>query len=1172
MPHRATYFFPRQFPDRGFDASSKQLLDHEKRLAKETPTTASVTATSNFNVTAENDGNKSTASQEFTTPAAKTNNNSPLSDIFTDEKLHTKKQQLAAFRDWFSEKIAPTDRSRLVKPSSQRLSSSTTHHHDEDLELLLSPEPAPPSQTPPPPTTPAAHETTTVIKDRGVDRNFDRQVSLRRFSSGSSYAGSLFSGTTLDGNFSSEVKDTWTTKESSSTIVPATGEVEEPEEAKESKDSLAKKSRESYCLQLMLARRLTSQASLLSEPLLLQEYCAPDVADAETVSHRLWVSGCLSYSDKISDGFYNILGMNPYLWVMCNEFEEGRRLPPLMSLKEIEPSETSMEVVLVDKRCDKRLKELEDKAQELYCASENTLVFVEKLGKLVAIYMGGTFPVEQGDLHKRWKLVSKRFRDFQKCIVLPIGSLSMGLCRHRAILFKKLADYIGLPCRIARGCKYCAADHRSSCLVKIEDDRLSSREYVVDLVGQPGNIHGPDSSINGGFLSSMPSPFQISHLIEFQKPYMDNASSYSQIIDSKNSTALFEDPLQSGGIEKSQQLKDNGLLENQKASVYAPIDQDCSGKESSLMPFETVAGATMHENSGLHGEKVSIEQTLRKEIFVSGSSVVKSVKLLKVSLPSQSDLKEIGAELDNQGRFSAVTIPRSLNLEPSLAMDWLEISWDELYIKERVGAGSFGTVYRAEWHGSDVAVKVLTVQDFHDDQLKEFLREVAIMKRVRHPNIVLFMGAVTKRPRLSIVTEYLPRGSLYRLIHRPAAGETIDQRRRLRMALDVAKGINYLHCLNPPIVHWDLKSPNMLVDKNLNVKVCDFGLSRFKADTFISSKSVAGTPEWMAPEFLRGEPSNEKSDVYSFGVIMWELVTMQQPWNGLSPAEVVGAVAFQNRRLAIPPNTSPKLASLMESCWDDDPAQRPSFANVVEALKKLLKSPLQMGTHTTTISVSFKTELKMWTDLLLQGAMILVTIFLFLAMHDIPKKMFNKIRYRDRADFQAKRHFVLGAQLLAQARSSKSPSSTTSSAKQAESEADKAISLDPKDAAAYILKALALDLQGFKTSALDSLDVALSPLASKSLTDKERADALFKRAELKMSMDRRGSRVDSAIDDLTKAIEFSADNNNIKALCLLGECYETKKMKTEAKAAFEEALKVEPNSNIARTALDRLGS
>lgn len=96
----------------------------------------------------------------------------------------------------------------------------------------------------------------------------------------------------------------------------------------------------------------------------------------------------MSYSDKISDGFYNILGMNPYLWLMCNDAEEGTRLPSLMALKAVDPSETSMEVVLVDGQEDSRLKELEDKAQELYCDSENTLVLVEKLGKLVSIYMG----------------------------------------------------------------------------------------------------------------------------------------------------------------------------------------------------------------------------------------------------------------------------------------------------------------------------------------------------------------------------------------------------------------------------------------------------------------------------------------------------------------------------------------------------------------------------------------------------------------------------------------------------------------------------------------------------------------------------------------------------------------------------------------------------------------
>ncbi|XP_014631784.1 serine/threonine-protein kinase CTR1 isoform X3 [Glycine max] len=460
----------------------------------------------------------------------------------------------------------------------------------------------------------------------------------------------------------------------------------------------------------------------------------------------------------------------------------------------------------------------------------------------------------------------------------------------------------------------------------------------------------------------MPSSFQISHLKESQSPYLDGTTS---CISSNLRPINPESLPYSGSEQNDQQLKETDLLKSHKGSIYASVDQIREGTEPSLVPFGLEGNdeecavhssvlPTIHEDvskvlhpaieASLHeypmlSEDV-VQETSNNEIIVNESSVVKSTfQQSMLGSSSQSELKQVDIRIENQGCLPAGSIPRYVNLEPSLAMDWLEISWDDLRIKERVGAGSFGTVYRAEWHGSDVAVKVLTVQDFYDDQLKEFLREVAIMKRVRHPNVVLFMGSVTKRPHLSIVTEYLPRGSLYRLIHRPASGEILDKRRRLRMALDVAKGINYLHCLKPPIVHWDLKSPNLLVDKNWTVKVCDFGLSRFKANTFIPSKSVAGTPEWMAPEFLRGEPSNEKSDVFSFGVIVWELVTMQQPWNGLSPAQVVGAVAFQNRRLAISPNISPALASLMESCWEDE---RPPFGSIVDSLKKLVKSPAEV--------------------------------------------------------------------------------------------------------------------------------------------------------------------------------------------------------------------------------------
>ncbi|TVU28493.1 hypothetical protein EJB05_20012 [Eragrostis curvula] len=265
-----------------------------------------------------------------------------------------------------------------------------------------------------------------------------------------------------------------------------------------------------------------------------------------------------------------------------------------------------------------------------------------------------------------------------------------------------------------------------------------------------------------------------------------------------------------------------------------------------------------------------------------------------------------------------------------------EMQWEEIDIGERIGLGSFGEVYRGEWHGTEVAVKKFLQQDISSDALEEFKTEVRIMKRLRHPNVVLFMGAITRVPHLSIVTEFLPRGSLFRLIHRP--NNQLDERKRLRMALDVARGMNYLHNCTPVIVHRDLKSPNLLVDKNWVVKVCDFGLSRMKNNTFLSSRSTAGTAEWMAPEVLRNEPSDEKCDVFSYGVVLWELCTLLQPWEGMNAMQVVGAVGFQNRRLDIPDNIDPVIAEIIMKCWQTDPKLRPSFAEIMAKLKPLLKN------------------------------------------------------------------------------------------------------------------------------------------------------------------------------------------------------------------------------------------
>ncbi|KAL3648566.1 hypothetical protein CASFOL_004969 [Castilleja foliolosa] len=262
-----------------------------------------------------------------------------------------------------------------------------------------------------------------------------------------------------------------------------------------------------------------------------------------------------------------------------------------------------------------------------------------------------------------------------------------------------------------------------------------------------------------------------------------------------------------------------------------------------------------------------------------------------------------------------------------------EILWEDLTIGEQIGQGSCGTVYHALWYGSDVAVKIFSKQEYSDDLIFSFRQEVSLIKRLRHPNILLFMGAVTSPQHLCIVTEFLPRGSLFRLLQRNTS--KLEWRRRIHMALDIARGMNYLHHCNPPIVHRDLKSSNLLVDKNWTVKVGDFGLSRLKHETYLTTKTGKGTPQWMAPEVIRNELSDEKADVYSFGVILWELVTQKIPWESLNSIQVIGAVGFMNERLDMPKDIDPQWASIIESCWLSEPQCRPSFQELVEKLREM---------------------------------------------------------------------------------------------------------------------------------------------------------------------------------------------------------------------------------------------
>ena len=165
-------------------------------------------------------------------------------------------------------------------------------------------------------------------------------------------------------------------------------------------------------------------------------------------------------------------------------------------------------------------------------------------------------------------------------------------------------------------------------------------------------------------------------------------------------------------------------------------------------------------------------------------------------------------------------------------------------------------MYRGTWLGSAVAIKVLRItRTLTVDQIREFKQEVDIMSRMRHVNIVQFVGACTTVPHLSIVTEYLPKMSLYDVLKT----EPLSWGRKINIAAQAGAGILYLHHRRPPIVHRDIKSDNFLIGLDYSVKVCDFGLARFRtnASHVATTHNRAGTPGWMAPEVLRGDKFDE---------------------------------------------------------------------------------------------------------------------------------------------------------------------------------------------------------------------------------------------------------------------------------------------------------------------------
>lgn len=262
-----------------------------------------------------------------------------------------------------------------------------------------------------------------------------------------------------------------------------------------------------------------------------------------------------------------------------------------------------------------------------------------------------------------------------------------------------------------------------------------------------------------------------------------------------------------------------------------------------------------------------------------------------------------------------------------------------LKILSRISAGSCGEVFKASWLGTTVAVKRIFRSLLHEKALDEFEAETNILKRVRHPNIVLFLGISTSQgngttgDELCLVTEFMSRGSLYHVLMDPSV--KMDTYTMINIACDAAKGMNYLHKHNPPIIHRDLKSQNLLVDDFLNVKVTDFGLAKYLNNSDDNNDTFCGTLPWTAPEIFSAKGYTVKADVYSFGIVLWEIMTRSAVYKGMNKPDIIMGVTKGTLRPPIPPYCHPDIAKLMVQCWDQNPDNRPTFEEIVQRLEEI---------------------------------------------------------------------------------------------------------------------------------------------------------------------------------------------------------------------------------------------
>lgn len=464
---------------------------------------------------------------------------------------------------------------------------------------------------------------------------------------------------------------------------------------------------------------------------------------------------------------------------------------------------------------------------------------------------------------------------------------------------------------------------QSDSLISNTSPNLSSKNLLPNRRDksriQAHNVHGPDSSSAGSSCNSS-SPSSPALLISFhsQTPGPSNRSQFNfPEVSLKSSVNGINHPERVVTVDMGNR-NNHEHLEPSQVSQLQSVSRTCSLVTHRQQNLSELTDTRRSNDSD-------------KTVSLTGST----------STSTDSDRTPV--RLDSMEERDLGHWPR----QNSLSLKEWDIPYDDLKLLDKIGKGRFGIVHRALWHG-DVAVKILK-PDYLDDEstLEAFKLEVATFKKTRHENLVLFMGACMKPPRLAIVTSLCKGNTLYTHIH--LRKDKFNLNRTTLVAQQISQGMGYLHARG--IVHKDLKTKNIFLE-NGKVIITDFGL--FSATKLSYTDHGLGIARgwlcYLAPELIKGLkpfrpadedlPFSKASDVHAFGTVWYELLCGEFPFKSQPHEAVIWQVGRGMKQTLANLQASRDIKDILMMCWAFEVDTRPDFAKLLQLLERLPKKRL----------------------------------------------------------------------------------------------------------------------------------------------------------------------------------------------------------------------------------------